>query len=107
MESRVGEAIPSNLEAYRDAGQQIPEAQGASDHHEIPDSGFAFPVCRGYLNGRSRRVIEAFQRRKPEDTIPCSVLKAELHYGAMRSKNPQDALAKLEEFQASLSIATV
>lgn len=55
-------------------------------------------TCVEFLNGRSRRVIEAFQRWKPEDIAVCSIVKAELHYGALRSKNPQDALAKIGEF---------
>jgi tRNA(fMet)-specific endonuclease VapC len=53
-----------------------------------------------YLNGRSRRVSEALQRRTPAEVAVCSVVKAELHYGALRSKNPQDSLAKLEAFLA-------
>ena len=33
----AGEAIRSNLEAYREAGQPVPEAQGVSDHLENPE----------------------------------------------------------------------
>jgi len=55
-------------------------------------------TCVEYLNGRSRRVIEAFRRKTPSDIAVCSVVKAELHYGALRSRNPQDALVKLEAF---------
>ena len=33
----AGEAIRINLEAYREAGQQVPEAQSVSDHLESPD----------------------------------------------------------------------
>ena len=33
----AGEAIRSNLEAYREAGQQAPEAQSVSDHLENPE----------------------------------------------------------------------
>ena len=51
-----------------------------------------------YLNGRSRRVIEAFERRTPADIAVCSIVKAELYYGALRSANLQAALAKLEAF---------
>ena len=57
-------------------------------------------TCVEYLNGRSRRVLEALQSRTPEDIAVCPIVKAELHYGALRSKNPQQALAKLEEFLA-------
>lgn len=55
-------------------------------------------VCVEYLNGRSRQVIGALQRHTPADIVVCSIVKAELHYGVQRSKNPQDALAKLETF---------
>jgi predicted RNase H-like HicB family nuclease len=33
----AGEAIRSNLEAYREAGQPVPEAQSASSHLENPE----------------------------------------------------------------------
>ena len=55
-------------------------------------------TCVEYLNGRSRRVMEAFERRTPADIAVCSIVKAELYYGALRSVNPQAALAKLEAF---------
>jgi tRNA(fMet)-specific endonuclease VapC len=55
-------------------------------------------TCVEYLNGRSRRVMEAFERRMPADIAVCSIVKAELYYGALRSANPQAALAKLEAF---------
>ena len=53
-----------------------------------------------YLNGRSRRVIEAFERRTPADIAVCAIVKAELCYGAARSQDPQAAMAKLEVFLA-------
>jgi predicted RNase H-like HicB family nuclease len=33
----AGEAIRSNLEAYREAGKQLPEAQNVSNHLENPE----------------------------------------------------------------------
>ena len=57
-------------------------------------------VCVEYLNGRSRRVIEALQRRTPADIAVCSIVKAELYYGALRSNNPLDASVKVEAFLA-------
>ena len=33
----AGEAIRSNLEAYREAGQRVPEARGVSRHLENPE----------------------------------------------------------------------
>ena len=47
-------------------------------------------ACVEYLNGRSRRVMKAFERRTPADIAVCSIVKAELYYGALRSANPQD-----------------
>jgi tRNA(fMet)-specific endonuclease VapC len=41
-------------------------------------------TCVEYLNGRSRRVVEALRRRVPEEIAICSVVRAELHYGAWR-----------------------
>ena len=57
-------------------------------------------TCVEYLNGRSRRLMEAFRRRTPEEVAVCSVVIAELHYGALRGRSPQDALAKLKAFLA-------
>jgi tRNA(fMet)-specific endonuclease VapC len=55
-------------------------------------------VCIGYLNGRSRRILERILSRTPDDIVVCSVVKAELRFGAERSNNPQDAFARIEEF---------
>ena len=57
-------------------------------------------VCIGYLNGRSRRILERLLTKTPEQVVVCSVVKAELHYGAERSRNPHDAFARLAEFLA-------
>jgi len=57
-------------------------------------------TCVEYLNGRSPRVLDAFRRRAPADIAVCSIVKAELHYGVQRSRNPQDSLTKLEVFLA-------
>jgi len=55
-------------------------------------------TCIEYLNGRSRRVVERLQSRMPEEIVVCSVVKAELRYGAERSRNPLEAFAELDEF---------
>jgi tRNA(fMet)-specific endonuclease VapC len=57
-------------------------------------------TCVEYLNGRSRRVAETLRRKRPGDIAVCSIVKAELYYGALRSRNPQDAWAKVEAFLA-------
>jgi tRNA(fMet)-specific endonuclease VapC len=51
-----------------------------------------------FLSGRSRRVLDAFEQKSPEEIAVCSVVKAELHYGALGSRNPAAALAKVDEF---------
>ena len=57
-------------------------------------------TCIQYLNGRSRRVAERLQSRRPGEIVVCSVVKAELRYGAERSKKPQEVISRLEEFLA-------
>lgn len=55
-------------------------------------------ACIRYLNGRSdplRRQLEAHQ---PEEIVLCSVVKAELFFGAWRSQNPQHILEKQKQF---------
>jgi len=51
-------------------------------------------VCIGYLNGRAVGVLQRLQTLHPEDLGVCSVTKAELFYGARRSRNPEQTLAK-------------
>ncbi|NEP19804.1 MAG: type II toxin-antitoxin system VapC family toxin, partial [Leptolyngbya sp. SIO4C1] len=51
-------------------------------------------VCVVYLNGRSAAVRD----RLLEEMAVCSVVKAELFYGAMRSNNPTRTLERQQEF---------
>lgn len=55
-------------------------------------------VCIRYLNGRSPEIREELVQRKPEKIALCSVVKAELYYGAHRSHNPQRSLDKQADF---------
>ncbi len=55
-------------------------------------------VCARYLNGRSPTIRERIRATNREDIAVCSVVKAELFYGAMRSNNPQRTLARQQEF---------
>jgi tRNA(fMet)-specific endonuclease VapC len=55
-------------------------------------------VCARYLNGRSLLIREHLQSTNVEDIAVCSVVKAELFYGAMKSNNPQITLARQQEF---------
>ncbi|MEA5601602.1 type II toxin-antitoxin system tRNA(fMet)-specific endonuclease VapC [Nostoc sp. UHCC 0252] len=55
-------------------------------------------VCARYLNGRSLLIRERLRSTNVKDIAVCSVVKAELFYGAMRSNNPTRTLAKQQEF---------
>ncbi|AUB41900.1 mvpA, tRNA [Nostoc flagelliforme CCNUN1] len=49
-------------------------------------------------NGRSLLIRERLQSTNVEEIAVCSVVKAELFYGAMRSNNPTRTLARQQEF---------
>jgi len=51
-----------------------------------------------YLNGRSLRVRQQLQAVDLEDVAVCSVVKAELFYGAWRSTNPEQTLDRQQRF---------
>ncbi len=55
-------------------------------------------ACIRYLNRRSVGVLRRLQALKPQDVAVCSVVKAELFYGAMRSNNLRKTLAKQQKF---------
>jgi len=55
-------------------------------------------VCVVYLNGRSISVRDRLLSTPIEDMSVCSVVKAELFYGAMRSNNPIKTLKQQQEF---------
>jgi len=57
-------------------------------------------TCIQYLNGRSDHVERQLMKAKPSNIKLCSVVKAELWYGARRSNNPAMAMARLERFFA-------
>jgi tRNA(fMet)-specific endonuclease VapC len=54
--------------------------------------------CIGYLNGRSIGVLRRLQALPSQDVAVCSVVKAELFYGSMRSNNPARSLAQQQDF---------
>jgi tRNA(fMet)-specific endonuclease VapC len=54
--------------------------------------------CIGYLNGRSIGVLPRLQALPSQDVAVCSVVKAELFYGSMRSNNPPRSLAQQQDF---------
>ena len=55
-------------------------------------------VCIRYLNGRSLSIRERLAATNVNDVYICSIVKAELFYGAMRSNNPQRNLANQQRF---------
>ena len=55
-------------------------------------------ACIVYLNREVSGVRRRLETLSPADVAVCSVVKAELFYGAMRSNNPERTLAKQQEF---------
>lgn len=50
-------------------------------------------ACIVYLNRPISGVRRRLESLSPQDIAVCSIVKAELFYGAIRSKNPQRTLA--------------
>lgn len=55
-------------------------------------------VCIRYLNGRAPGVLQRLRAQEPGDIAVCSVVKAELFYGAQRSLDPKRSLAVQRQF---------
>lgn len=55
-------------------------------------------VCVMYLNGRSASVRDRLLSTLSDDMAVCSVVKAELFYGAFRSNNPTRTLERQQAF---------
>lgn len=55
-------------------------------------------VCIRYLNGRAPGVVRQLQALRPADVAVCAVVKAELTYGARRSRDPEATLAHQQRF---------
>lgn len=55
-------------------------------------------VCVMYLNGRSELVRDRILSTPIQDMAVCSVVKAELFYGAMKSNNPTRTLERQQQF---------
>ena len=55
-------------------------------------------VCIRYLNGRAPNVRQQLRNLQPTDIVVCSVVKAELFYGARRSRDPGQSLAVHRQF---------
>ncbi|MFZ1754029.1 MAG: type II toxin-antitoxin system VapC family toxin [Caldilineaceae bacterium] len=55
-------------------------------------------MSTSHLNGRAPGVLQQLQALQPNDIVVCSVVKAELVYGAQRSHDPQRSLAVQRQF---------
>jgi tRNA(fMet)-specific endonuclease VapC len=55
-------------------------------------------VCIRYLNQKSPAIIQRLESLNTEDIAVCSIVKAELFYGAIKSNNPQKTLARQQLF---------
>ncbi|HEY9909692.1 MAG TPA: type II toxin-antitoxin system VapC family toxin [Thermosynechococcaceae cyanobacterium] len=55
-------------------------------------------VCAMYMNGRSQAVRDRVLSTPTDEMAVCSVVKAELFYGAMRSNDPTRTLERQQGF---------
>ncbi len=55
-------------------------------------------TCIRYLNGKSENIRKQLESKLPEDIVLCSVVKAELFYGALKSAKPEENLQKVHRF---------
>lgn len=56
--------------------------------------------CINYLNGRSEKIRQKLEQLNPVEIALCSVVKAELFYGAAKSAKPEKNLDKINHFVA-------
>lgn len=57
-------------------------------------------ACIVFLNKRSDKLKQRLELCQAQQVVLCSVVKAELFYGAMKSQHPIASLAKAENFCA-------
>ena len=55
-------------------------------------------TCIRYLNGSLLSIRDRIEKNNPNDISICSVVKAELFYGAMKSQNSNKNMIKLKKF---------
>lgn len=55
-------------------------------------------TCIRYMNGSSQRVADNLNALDKGDAVVCSVVKAELFFGALRSQNPIKTMAGQRQF---------
>lgn len=61
-------------------------------------------ACIVYLNRRESGVRQRLETLSLDDVAVCSIVKAELFYGAMRSNHPERTLAMQQGFSIVLSL---
>jgi tRNA(fMet)-specific endonuclease VapC len=55
-------------------------------------------VCIKFLNGRSLAIKQTINDKNPDDLVLCSIVKAELFYGALKSAQPAKNIERLNRF---------
>jgi tRNA(fMet)-specific endonuclease VapC len=70
--------------------------KSAPSHEVFMDTN----ACIVFLNKRSERLKQRLELCEPQDVVLCTVVKAELLYGAMKSQIPTASIAKVENFCA-------
>ena len=55
-------------------------------------------ACVRFLNRRSESLIQRLSRTNPKEIAVCSVVKAELFFGAMKSRKPIETLKSQQAF---------
>jgi tRNA(fMet)-specific endonuclease VapC len=58
-------------------------------------------ICIAYLHRGEQNVIQKFAQTNPRELVLCSVVKAELLYGARNSQRVNDNLQRLAQFFAN------
>ena len=57
-------------------------------------------ACITYLNDRESRVALHLRQHSPTEVVVCSIVRAELRFGALRSRKPDAAIAGVMAFLA-------
>lgn len=60
-------------------------------------------ICIYFLNRRSENIIKKLNNIEPEKIALCSIVKAELMYGALKSNNLQKTIKTLNGFFAQFN----
>ena len=70
----------------------------------LNDRSAGYEICIHYLNGTSTSVIERLRDTPIENVRLCSVVVAELYYGAHKSQDPTQNMARIVGFIEGLLI---